>query len=174
MDAFENYRIAIKLNKEEDLVQRATLIHLPGTGVQRLLSGLPGSKEKFDDVKTALAAHFRSKKNNWAERYRFRKRVQKENEFADAFIAELRVLSLSCDFGESVEDNILDQVIEKCYDGYLREKRLQQGDALTLEKAQTLGIEHATEKDTLLLGGEQTSHLHEKSDVFYLHVIFFG
>ena len=53
MDAFENYRIATKLDKEADVVQRATLFHLAGTGVQRLLSGLPGSKEKFDDVKTA-------------------------------------------------------------------------------------------------------------------------
>ena len=92
--------------------------------------------------------------------------MQKENESVDAFIVKLRVLSLSGDFGESVEDNILGQVIEKCYDGYLREKFLQQGDALMLEKPQTLGraIEHA-KKDTLLLGGEKTSRLQEKSDV---------
>ena len=70
----------------------------------------------------------------------------------DTFTAELRRSSLSCNFGESVEDNVLDQVIEKCYD-YLGEKLLQQGDTLTQEKAQTLG--RATEqdkKDTLLLG----------------------
>jgi len=166
LEAFENYRIATKLNKEDDAVQRATLLHLAGTGVQRLLSGLPGSKEKFEEVKTALTTHFQPKKNKWAERYRFRKRAQKENESVDTFIAELRVLSLSCDFGETVEDNILGQVIEKCYDGYLREKLLQQGDTLTLEKAQTLGraIEHA-KKDTVLLGGEKSASLQENVDV---------
>ena len=42
--------------------------------------------------------------------------------------------------------NILGQIIEKCYDGYLREKLLQQGDTLTMEKAQTLGIEHAKKR----------------------------
>ena len=166
MEAFENYRIATKLNKEEDSVQRATLLHLAGTGVQRLLSGLPGSKEKFEEVKSALTAHFQPKRNKWAERYKFRKRSQKENESVDTFIAELRVLSLSCDFGDSVEDNILGQVIEKCHDSYLREKLLQQGDTLTLEKAQTLGraIEHA-KKDTLLFGEEKPSIFQEKSDV---------
>ena len=146
MEAFENYRIATKLNKEDDNVQRATLLHLAGTGVQRLLSGLSGSKEKFDDVKTALTAHFRPKRNKWAERYRFRKRAQKENESVDTFIAALRMLSLSCNFRDSVDDNILSQVIEKCYDGYLHEKLLQHGDTLTLEKAQTLGIEHAKKR----------------------------
>ena len=79
---------------------------------------------------------------------------------------ELRVLSLSCDFGETVEENTLGQVIEKCYDGYFREKLLQQGNTLTLEKGQTLGraIEHA-KKDTLLLGGEKSQSFPEKSDV---------
>ena len=47
LEAFGNHRNAIKLNKEEDTVQRATLLHLAGTGVQRLLSRLPGSKEKY-------------------------------------------------------------------------------------------------------------------------------
>ena len=75
--------------------------------MQRLLSELPASKEKYEDVTTALTAHFRPKKNKWAERYRFRKRAQKENETLDTFIAELRFLSLSGDFGETVEDNIL-------------------------------------------------------------------
>ena len=87
-----------------------------------------------------MTAHFRPKKNKWAETYRFRKRSQKENETLGTFIAKLRPLSLSCDFGEAVEENILGQVIEKCYDDYLRENLLQQWYTLTLEKAQTLGI----------------------------------
>ena len=87
LEAFGNYRIATKLNKEKDNVERATLLHLAGTGVQRLFSGLPGSKEKYEDVTAALTAHFRPKKNKWAERYRFRKRAQKENETVDTFIA---------------------------------------------------------------------------------------
>lgn len=78
-EAFDNYRIATKLNKEEDAVQKATLLHLAGTAVQRLLSGLPGSKEKFEDVKKALTAYFQPKKNKWAERYKFRKRAQMQN-----------------------------------------------------------------------------------------------
>lgn len=76
------------------------------------------------------------------------------------------MLSLTCDFGEATDDNILGQVIEKCADGYLREKLLQQGDTLTLEKAQTLGraIESA-KKDTQLLGGQVAQKTPEGPDV---------
>lgn len=139
LDAFDNYRIATKLDKESDDVQKATLLHLAGTGVQRLLSGLPGENKKFEEVKQALSAHFQPKRNKWAERHKFRKRAQLQHESLDTFIAELRMLSLTCDFEEATDDNILGQVIEKCSDGYLREKLLQQGETFTLEKAQTLG-----------------------------------
>ena len=135
LEAFDNYRIATKLDKEDDEVQKDTLLHLAGTGVQRLLSGLPGDKKKFDEVKEALSAHFLPKRNKWAERYKFRKRAQLQQESLDTFIAELRMLSLTCDFGDATDDNILGQVIEKCSDGYLREKLLQQRDGLTLERA---------------------------------------
>lgn len=76
------------------------------------------------------------------------------------------MLSLTCDFGEATDDNILGQVIEKCPDGYLRETLLEQEETLTLEKAQTLGraIESA-KKDTQLLGGQGAQNLPEKSDV---------
>ena len=135
-----------------------------------MLSGLPGSKEKYEYVTAALTAHFRPKKNKWAKRYRFRKLAQKENETLDTFIAELRVLSLSCDFGDTVEGNILGQVIEKCYDRDLQEKRLQQQDTLTLEKAQTLGtaIENA-KKDMLLLDGRKSQGSPKKSDVNHVN-----
>ena len=166
LDAFDNYRIATKLDKESDDVQKATLLHLAGTGVQRLLSGLPGENKKFEEVKQALSAHFQPKRNKWAERHKFRKRAQLQHESLDTFIAELRMLSLTCDFGEANDDNILGQVIEKCSDGYLREKLLQQGETLTLEKAQTLGraIESA-KKDTQLLGGHGAQNVPGKSDV---------
>ncbi|CAH3037674.1 unnamed protein product [Pocillopora meandrina] len=147
LDAFDNYRIATKLDKESDDVQKATLLHLAGTGVQRLLSGLPGENKKFEEVKQALSAHFQPKRNKWAERHKFRKRAQLQHESLDTFIAELRMLSLTCDFGEANDDNIL-------------------GQTLTLEKAQTLGraIESA-KKDTQLLGGHGAQNIPGKSDV---------
>mgnify|MGYP000117378362 FL=1 len=59
LEAFGNYRIATELNKKEDTVQRATLLHLTGTGVQHLRSRLPGNKkDKYEDVTEALTAHF--------------------------------------------------------------------------------------------------------------------
>lgn len=46
-----NFKIASKLDKEDDVVQRATLLHFAGTRVQRLLTGLPGEKEKCDKLR---------------------------------------------------------------------------------------------------------------------------
>ena len=80
LNAFHNYRIATKLDKESDEVQTATLLHLAGTGVQHLFSGLPGEKKKFEKVKQALSAHFQPKRNKWVERYKFRKRAQLQHE----------------------------------------------------------------------------------------------
>lgn len=80
LDAFNNYRIATKLYKESDEVQTATPLHLSGTGVQRLLSGLPREKKKFEGVKQALSAHFQPKRNKWPESYKFRKRAQLQHE----------------------------------------------------------------------------------------------
>ena len=124
-EAFQNYRIATKLNKEEDDVQRASLLHLAGPGVQRLLTGLAGVKVKYADVVKVLSDYFRPKRNKWAERYKFRKRYQEQNENLDTFIAELRVLADLCGFEDALEENILGQVIEKCADSYLRQKLLQ-------------------------------------------------
>lgn len=89
-----------------------------------MLSGLLGENKKFEQVKQALSAHFQPKRNKWAERYKFPKRAQLQYESLDTFIAELRMLNLRRDFGEATDDNILGQVIEKCSDAYLREKRL--------------------------------------------------
>lgn len=79
LDAFHNYRIATKLDKESDEVQTATLLHLAGTGVERFLSGLPGEKKKFEEVKQALSAHFQPKRNKWAERYKPRRSGEQLN-----------------------------------------------------------------------------------------------
>ena len=62
LKAFENYRIATKLDKNEDTVQRATLLHLAETEMQRLLAELPGSKLKHENVSAALTMHFRSER----------------------------------------------------------------------------------------------------------------
>jgi len=91
----------------------------------------------------------------------------------DTYIAELRVLADLCGFEDALEENILGQVIEKCADSYLRQKLLQQGDGLNLEKAQALGraIEQS-KKDAGLLGGqcEKSKSSVDKAEVNQLQV----
>ena len=117
-----NFRIPTKLNKENYTVERATLLHLAGMGVQCLLSGLPESREKYEDVTATLARHFRPKKWDQNDIGSGREHIT-----IDTFMEKLKVLSLFCDFGAAVEDNIVGKIIEKYYYDYLPGTRDREG-----------------------------------------------
>ncbi|UYV75014.1 hypothetical protein LAZ67_12002096, partial [Cordylochernes scorpioides] len=81
----------------------------------------------------ALDKYFTPHKNVVTERFKFRQRVQKDDESIDNYLISLRELSKSCEFGNLEADMIRDQIIEKCNNKQLKEKLLQQ-EYLTLSK----------------------------------------
>jgi hypothetical protein len=133
LDSFKLFTVASKLNKEEDEVQRATLLHLAGTPVQTILTNLPGNKATSVQAIARLNEFFAPRGNKLAERYRFKCRVQQPNETTDKFVSDLRKLGASCTFAD-LDEQIISQVIEKCQNVKLREKLLTEGDNLTLER----------------------------------------
>ena len=68
------------------------------------------------------------------ERARFNRRVQKEGEMAEQYIAALYNLADNCNFRHFKEEMIRDRLVAGIRDGALSE-RLQTDDNLTLEKA---------------------------------------
>ena len=74
--SFEMFSTASKLDNEDDKVQRETLVHLAGPAVQTVLSNLTGDKSSTKNVKDRLTEFLAPKGNKWAERYRFKCRVQ--------------------------------------------------------------------------------------------------
>ncbi|UYV77506.1 K02A2.6-like [Cordylochernes scorpioides] len=113
-----------------------TLLRLPQSGgpnVQRIFFNLPDEKENYKQTKMALDKYFTPHKNVVTERFKFRQRVQKEDESIDNYLISLRELSKSCEFGNLEADMIRDQIIEKCNNKKLKEKLLQQ-ENLTLSK----------------------------------------
>jgi len=72
VSAFGIYSIALDLFKNEDDVQRATLLHCLSPAVQRIFNTLPGEHKSFEEVKTALDGYFVPKRNVAAELYKFR------------------------------------------------------------------------------------------------------
>ena len=84
--AFEIYSIASDLQKKEDVVQRATMLHCLGPAVKRIFNTLPGEHKSLKEAKTAWNGYFVPKRNVVAERYKFRSRAQKADESFDAYL----------------------------------------------------------------------------------------
>ncbi|XP_062578525.1 uncharacterized protein LOC134240455 [Saccostrea cucullata] len=87
-------------------------------------------------VKT-LDKHFENKVNVPYERYVFRKILQTESETVVQFITKLRQQAVYCDFTNQ-DEQIRDQVIEKCRSHKIRAKLLEKGKNLTLEQLRTI------------------------------------
>ena len=68
--------------------------------------------------------HFWPQVNISFERHQFRQAKQEESETADQFVTRLFQLSENCDFGTSKQEQIRDQLIDKCRSHELRKKLL--------------------------------------------------
>ncbi|UYV72861.1 hypothetical protein LAZ67_10001016, partial [Cordylochernes scorpioides] len=133
MESYAIFEIASGISKKSDEIKRATLLHCLGPNVQRIFFNLPDEKENYEQTKMALDKYFTPHKNVVTERFKFRQRVQKDDESIDNYLISLRELSKSCEFGNLEADMIRDQIIEKCNNKKLKEKLLQQ-ENLTLSK----------------------------------------
>ena len=118
--------------------RKALMLHCAGTAVQdifytlELVQGTSGDSE-YDITKKTLNRHFESKINVPYERYCFRQLSQELNESMEEFVVRLRQQAAVCEF-INVDEQIRDQIIEKCHSNRLRTKLLERGQALTLSE----------------------------------------
>lgn len=95
--------------------------------------------KSFDDIKTILVSHFHTPRNTVLERITFRARTQQEAENVSSFALALKRLSMSCGFGETLEDNLLERFISGLKDVSIR-KKLLTAKELTWANAQAEAI----------------------------------
>lgn len=123
--------------------KRATLLHLGGLTLQEIYYNIPDDEEAGGDSDTyelaikKLDLYFSPKQSKIYERHLFRQIKQEPDEKFEKFLVRLRHQSSKCKF-LSVEDNIIDQIVEKCSSKDLRKKVLTLGDDVTLDKIITL------------------------------------
>lgn len=122
---------------KEDGRKRALLLHCAGPQVQEVFSTLPDTGEDFASAIRALDSYFQPLVNKFYERYRFRQLQQSSGEAIDQFISRLRHQAIKCAFSDE-DQNIIDQMIEKCQNSRVRCKLLEEGNELTLSKALTI------------------------------------
>ena len=124
--------------------KRSLLLHSAGMDVQEIYATLtdPGppagtsdSANVYEKALRTLDAHFAPQVNVPFERHIFRQMYQEESENVDQFVTRLKRQAENCMFEKHREEQIRDQVIDKCRSSKLRRKLLEKGQALTLNKA---------------------------------------
>ena len=123
----------------KDAQKQALLLHCAGQDVQDIFVTLsdtgpaPDGETPYAKAMRLLDAHFLPQVNIPFERHQFRQAKQEESETADQFVTRLFQLSENCDFGTSKEEQIRDQLIDKCRSHDLR-KKLSQNFPLAIER----------------------------------------
>lgn len=147
--SFETMTRASRISEDE--WKRDLLLHYAGPSVQQLFETLPDLPEcdmrgplvnieqytpnmtSYEEATSKLNAFFLPKENATYERHLLRQMKQKSGESIDAFTVRLRIQAERCGFGEKVEENVKDQIIQNCQSTALRRDLLKRGDA-TLEE----------------------------------------
>ena len=119
--------------------KKALLLHSAGMETQDIFFTLTlpdGDGSEYDKAKKALSDHFTPQANIPYERHLFRRMVQSQTETVDQFVTRLRTQAEMCAFGDAdkINEQIRDQVIEKCSSHRLRRKLLEKGATLTLQQ----------------------------------------
>ena len=123
--------------------KKASLISLGGPELYKLAKSLTSphkpSEKTFDELKNTLQEHLNPKGNIIMERFKFNSRVREQGESVSDFIAELRRLSRTCEYGTSVNDMIRDRLVVGIAEISIQRKLLSE-EELTLDKASKIAI----------------------------------
>ena len=116
----------------------STLLTVIGPGnygiIRSLVAPALPKEKSYDQLVAVLVNHFQPKPLVIAERYRFYQRCQAPGETVQDFVADLRRLAITCDFGE-----FLDQALRDRFVCGLKSEQIQKvllaEDGLTIDRA---------------------------------------
>lgn len=133
---FEIYSVATELNKKDEKVQCAQLLHQMGEeaiSIFNTFNFMEVEKDKIEILKKKFEDYFVPKKNLMYERYKFFT-FKQTTETIEQYATELKTKAAQCEFGQLKEELIKTMLITGIKDDPTREKLLQQ-DNITSEKA---------------------------------------
>ena len=132
-----NYEIASRLIKQGNEERTATLLPCLGPDAVEIVDGLKFASElectNAYIVMQKLETFCIVETNETYERYQFNKRDQELNEFIDSYVAVLRNLAKTYNYGTLEENLILDRIVMGIRENSTR-KRLLQESELTLNR----------------------------------------
>ncbi|XP_030767526.1 uncharacterized protein K02A2.6-like [Sitophilus oryzae] len=119
--------------------KRAVLLHMGGIGIQEIYYNIPGAHVEtsvdvdiYEVAVQKLDEYFAPKQSKVFERHIFRLLKQDQGEKFERFLIRLRHQAEKCQF-QNLEENLIDQIVEKGCNLELRKKILAVGDSMTLE-----------------------------------------
>lgn len=137
---FAWFSSATSLFSQPESVQIAVFMSSIGPEAVREFNSLKISSQddlSLNDIRSALQTRFAPKSNHRFERYQFNKLTQDPDERFDAFLTRIMSRAKRCNFGELLDDLVVDRIIFGIRDDALRAKLLDI-DPLTLAKASVL------------------------------------
>lgn len=152
--------------------KKALLLHCAGMDVQELYETLPdpaplqapATEDEYEKALRKLDIYFSTKINVPYERHIFRN-LKQEEETVDQFVTKLRKQAENCNWANS-EEQIRDQVIDKCTSTALRRKLLEKGTGLTLHRVLDIARSmEAVEIQVKKMSGNTSSEGHEVNRV---------
>ena len=127
---WENYEIATGLVNKEPGLRCATFLTCLGPDGLHVVDGLKFDQENdskdITKVITAMDTYCIGQTNVIYERYTFNRREQEPSESIDPYIAALRILAKTCNFGDLRDELIRDRIVVGIRDSRTRKKLLQE------------------------------------------------
>lgn len=149
--------------------KKALLLHSAGLEVQDIFFNLPEGEgdNVYERTRNALNNHFNPQSNVPFERHMFRSTAQSPDETIEQFVIKLRQKSETCEFGDvnAVNEQIRDQVIDKCVSHSLRRKLLEKGRELILDQLLNISrVFEDSERQAHLIEGKTVGTVNKLSD----------
>lgn len=164
----ERMELFFEAHDVDDAKQVATLLSSVGASTYGLLRNLvqpEKPKDKtLDEIVGILSDYFEPKPLVIAERFRFRRCVQKIDATVAQFAAELKQLAARCNFGDRLDEALRDGFVSGIHDEACQ-RRLLSTDVLTFARAQEIALNmEAAHRDTQQLRQNEhtpTSSVHK-------------
>ena len=101
-----------------------------------------GEARDYEKAVRSLNNYFIPKVNSTYQNHLFRSMEQQDGETVAQFVTRLRQVVKDCDFGDQAENQIRDQVVQRCKSHELRKKLLEKDKKLTLELLLSTAANH--------------------------------
>ncbi|CAH0732003.1 unnamed protein product, partial [Brenthis ino] len=143
-DYIERFEMFLECNKIEAARWKAVFLSVIGSKLFSLLKNLctpvAPRERTYEELKKILMNHLEPKPNVITERYKFGQRCQMSGESINTYLAELKKLSLYCNYGENLTEQIRDKFISGLSNEKIKQKLLNESE-VTLEKAYNIAVQ---------------------------------